>query len=78
MTVFDTIPSPVGELLLLAEDAGLTGLYLTAHRHGSGRDTERVHVATYTGPAADIIAEARTQLAACRAGRRLALRDASE
>lgn len=70
MTVFDTIPSPVGELLLLAEDAGLTGLYLTPHRHGPERKTERVHVATRPGPAASIIAEASMQLAAYFAGAR--------
>ena len=72
VTVFDTMPSPVGALLLIAEDAGLTGLYLTPHRHGPDRNVERVHVAARPGPAAEVVAEARAQLAAYFAGTRTA------
>jgi len=47
-TVFSTMPSPVGELLLTADDAGVTGLFMDAHRHGPvhtegwRRDDERL------------------------------------
>jgi methylated-DNA-[protein]-cysteine S-methyltransferase len=34
MTLYDTIPSPIGRLLLVAEDAGLTGVYFENYRHG--------------------------------------------
>jgi methylated-DNA-[protein]-cysteine S-methyltransferase len=34
MIFYDTMPSPVGPLLLVAEDAGLSGVYFETYRHG--------------------------------------------
>jgi len=34
MIFYDTMPSPVGRLLLVSEDEGLTGLYFESFRHG--------------------------------------------
>ena len=52
------MPSPVGALLLFAEDAGLTGVYLTPHRHGPDHNVERVHATARPGPAAEVVADA--------------------
>jgi methylated-DNA-[protein]-cysteine S-methyltransferase len=68
MTLYDTVPSPVGDLLLTAEDAGLTRVYFEQHLHA-----DRVHphwqaAENGTGPAADLLAVARRELAAYFAG----------
>lgn len=34
MILYDTIPSPLGELSLVAEEAGLIGVYFETYRHG--------------------------------------------
>ena len=61
MTRYDTMPSPVGELLLVAEHDGLSGVYFETYRHGrrAAADWERA-------PAA--LADARAQLEAYFAG----------
>lgn len=48
ITYWTTVDSPIGTLLLTAQDAGLTGVYMEQHRHGPGdigpawiRDDER-------------------------------------
>jgi methylated-DNA-[protein]-cysteine S-methyltransferase len=60
-TTFTSVPSPIGELLLTAEDGRLTGLYLPAEKHappaGAVRDD-------------DAFAEVRQQLEEYFAGRR--------
>lgn len=78
MTVHCTVPSPVGDLLLAADDAGLTGLYFAEHRHGPGAETPGAGAsapsAAWTpaearpGAAADVLAEARAQLVRYFAG----------
>lgn len=83
MPVYCTVPSPVGELLLAADDAGLTGVYFAEHRHGPGPGAPGVEptgagashpATTWTpaearpGAAADVLAEARAQLARYFAG----------
>ncbi len=40
MTTYDTMASPVGEILLTADDSALTGLYLPAERRVPGPDWE--------------------------------------
>jgi methylated-DNA-[protein]-cysteine S-methyltransferase len=68
-TFHDTMPSPVGPLLLTATDAGLTRVYFEKHRH-----MDPVHPSWRPASAADgaagvILAEARRQLEAYFAGR---------
>lgn len=36
---FSTMHSPIGELLLTADDVGLTGLFMEIHRHGPERSS---------------------------------------
>jgi methylated-DNA-[protein]-cysteine S-methyltransferase len=69
-TVYDTMPSPVGELTLVADDAGLTGVYFEQHRHGRRAGPGWRQAATWPGPAATVLAEARRQLDEYLAGRR--------
>ena len=68
MTFYDTVLSPIGELLLTAEDAGLSRVYFEQHRHGSRLSDEWRHAAGSTGPAIDVLAEARRELDAYFAG----------
>lgn len=68
MIVHDTMPSPLGELLLTAEEAGLTSVWFEEHRHGPERTAEWRRAAQAGGPAARVLAEARRQLAAYFAG----------
>jgi methylated-DNA-[protein]-cysteine S-methyltransferase len=70
MILYDTMPSPVGELLLTAEVAGLTGVYFEPHdvEHRAGREWQPV-AAGPSGAAADILAAARAQLDAYFAGK---------
>jgi methylated-DNA-[protein]-cysteine S-methyltransferase len=35
-TRFTTMPSPIGELLVTADDEGVTGVFMEVHRHGPG------------------------------------------
>jgi methylated-DNA-[protein]-cysteine S-methyltransferase len=68
MTLYDTVPSPVGELLLTAEDAGLTRVYFERHRHGDRIDDGWRPVMGSTSRAADVLVEAHRQLDAYFAG----------
>lgn len=70
MTLFDTMPSPVGELLLAADDTGLTTVRFEQSRHGRDDRAGWTHVADASTPAARILAEARSQLEAYFAGSR--------
>ena len=64
-TVYQTTPSPVGELLLTADAFGLTGVYFEPHRWGPSPD----HVAGWRrDDAGGVLAAARAQLAAYFAG----------
>ena len=73
MTVFDTMPSPVGALLLVADDTGLTGVHFEPH---TGRDApapgwRRADEAEGAeSPVARVLADARAQLDAYFAGAR--------
>lgn len=58
------VESPVGPLLLAAVDAGLTGVYFAPHPPGFDAPSESA------GPAADVVAAARAQLAEYFAGGR--------
>lgn len=40
MTVYDVIPSPVGDLLLTGEDDALTGIFFEQHRYGPPVSTD--------------------------------------
>jgi methylated-DNA-[protein]-cysteine S-methyltransferase len=68
MTIYDTLASPVGELLIAAEDAGLTRVYFERHLHGSRIGPGWRPASESAGPAADVLAEARRQLDAYFAG----------
>jgi len=69
-TVYDTMPSPVGELTLVADDAGLTGVYFEQHRHGRRADPAWRRAAEWPGAAATVLAETRRQLEEYLDGRR--------
>ena len=64
-TLYDTIPSPVGPLLLTATDDGLTRVYFERHRHMDAIDPAWRAVGEVPGvAAAGILAAARAQLEA--------------
>jgi methylated-DNA-[protein]-cysteine S-methyltransferase len=63
MILFDTIPSPVGRLLLVAEAGGLTGVYFETYRHGRQPGPDLKHA-----PDSETLQEAREQLDAYFAG----------
>lgn len=67
MIAYETMTSPVGELLLTANAVGLTGIYFEENRHRSRPDPASGH-AVGDDAAAAILASARTQLAAYFAG----------
>ena len=69
MTVYDTMASPVGELLLTAEDGGLTRVYFEQHVHVDRGDTAWQPAAGSAGPAVEVLAETRRQLDAYFAGK---------
>ena len=60
-TVYDTMPSPLGPLLLTSDDEALTGVFMDRHRHGPAVGADWMRDA---GPFAD----ARAQLGAYFAG----------
>jgi methylated-DNA-[protein]-cysteine S-methyltransferase len=68
MTLYATVPSPVGELLLTAEDAGLTRVYFERHLHGDRIGDAWRPAAGSSGSAADVLAVARRQFDAYFAG----------
>jgi len=65
MIRFDTMPSPVGELTLLADDDGLCGLFFERHRHDPGPRDGWVHA-----PDDPTLVATRTQLGEYFAGAR--------
>ena len=71
MTVYEIVPSPVGALLVAAEDAGLTAVCFAPHtgRHGPGTDWRPVEHSAGSA-AASVLAAARAQLDAYFAGER--------
>ena len=68
-TLHETMPSPVGALLLTATDAGLTRVYFDRHRHMDPIDPAWRPANEVPGAAADVLREARAQLEAYFAGR---------
>jgi methylated-DNA-[protein]-cysteine S-methyltransferase len=60
--VFDTIPSPVGALLISADGEGLTGVSFEEERHPRRRTDDWIDVADATGRAVEILRETRRQL----------------
>jgi methylated-DNA-[protein]-cysteine S-methyltransferase len=72
-TVFCTMPSPVGELLLTADATGLTRVYFDGH--GGGHEGEPASTqgwrrdVTAEGRASDVLTAARAQIGAYFAGR---------
>ena len=70
MTAYDTMPSPVGELLLAADDSGLTAIRFEQNHHGRDDRAGWTHVVDAPGAAARVIADARAQLAAYFTGER--------
>jgi methylated-DNA-[protein]-cysteine S-methyltransferase len=68
MIFYDIMPSPVGELLLVAEASGLTGVYFKTYRHGRQPGTDWRPAADRTEPAPTALAETRAQLGAYFAG----------
>ena len=67
---FRRLASPVGELLLVAGDAGLSGVYFEQHRYGPRAGSVMLPARTGPGTAARILAEAALQLAESFAGGR--------
>ena len=70
MTAHAKMPSPVGELLLVASDAGLVAIRFEWNRHGPDPRASSVPSAEASGAQARILADARTQLDAYFAGAR--------
>jgi len=69
MIVYDTMPSPVGELTIVADDVGLTGVYFEQHQHGHRHDGSWRHASEQrAGAASAVLEDARTQLEAYFAG----------
>jgi methylated-DNA-[protein]-cysteine S-methyltransferase len=69
VTIYDIMASPVGELLLTAEDAGLTRVYFEQHVYADRVAPDWQLAASCTGRAAEVLAEARRQLDAYFAGK---------
>ncbi len=63
MVLYDTMPSPLGRLLLVAEDAGLAGVYFETYRHG-----RRPAADWRRAPGSEVLRESRAQLEAYFAG----------
>jgi methylated-DNA-[protein]-cysteine S-methyltransferase len=68
MTFYDTIPSPVGELLIAADESGLTTIRFEQSRHGREDAAAWTPAAEATGAAARVLRAAREQLDAYFAG----------
>jgi methylated-DNA-[protein]-cysteine S-methyltransferase len=70
-TVYDTLATPIGDLLVAAEDAGLVAVYFEPHagRYAPAAHWRHADAAAGTG-AARIVAEACAQLASYFAGER--------
>jgi methylated-DNA-[protein]-cysteine S-methyltransferase len=72
MTAHDTMPSPVGMLLLVASDAGLVAIRFERNRHGGDLRQSSVPLTHASTAAAGILADARAQLDEYFAGTRVA------
>ena len=59
---FVRLPTPVGELVVTASDAAITGVYFARSRRGPPPTHQAGWVEASTGPAADLLARARQQL----------------
>ena len=59
---FTRLRTPVGELILTASDAALTGVFFPTSRRGPAPTHQAGWVEATTGPAADVLARARQQL----------------
>ena len=70
--LYERLPSPAGELLLLSNDSGLAGVYFQTRRHGPGALEEALPAAGQCSAAAEILADARAQLGEYFAGTRRA------
>jgi len=68
VTLYDKMPSPVGELLLTAGDAGLTRVYFERHLYGDRVGDGWRPASSSSGRAVDVLADARRQLDAYFAG----------
>jgi len=62
MTAHVAMPSPVGELLLVASDAGLLAIRFERNRHESAVSASSVPLADASPPEARILGDARVQL----------------
>lgn len=69
MTVFDSIATPLGELLVAAEVDGVTDTSFETYRRARRPTTEWVPMAEASGPAVEVLAEARRQVGEYFAGR---------
>lgn len=70
--LYTTMPSPVGELLLTATEAGLTRVWFEQHRHGTRALHEWTRAEDAGGDAARVLDAARVQLEEYFAGARRA------
>lgn len=70
MTAHATMPSPVGELLLVASDAGLVAIRFESNRHGSDPRESSVPAAQASPGEERVLLEVRAQLDAYFAGAR--------
>jgi methylated-DNA-[protein]-cysteine S-methyltransferase len=62
MITYTAIPSPIGELLLAADDSGLTAIRFEQNRHGRDERADWTPVARAHGAAVRVLAAARAQL----------------
>jgi methylated-DNA-[protein]-cysteine S-methyltransferase len=70
MVVYDTMPTPIGVLLLTAEDGSLTGIHFEPSSGSHRLWPEWHHTADVDDQSSTVIAEARAQLDAYFAGER--------
>ena len=63
-------PNPVGELVITASDAAITGIYFQTSRRGPPPTHQAAWRQATTGPAAELLARAREQLEEYFAGTR--------
>jgi methylated-DNA-[protein]-cysteine S-methyltransferase len=60
---FSRLPTPIGELVLTASDSALTGVFFPTSRRGPAPTHQAGWVEATEGPAADVLARAKGQLA---------------
>ena len=71
-TLHDVLPSPVGDLLLVADDSGLTGIWFEAPRHPPRFPVGERLVDAHEGAPARVLRDARRELTEYFAGTRTA------